>query len=211
MSSPSRSPLPPPSPPAPSRSSQSTRSERLSHASNLYPLLFYFSELNNFHRVYLGNSSDTKPLSIVTVWQDAVAHHTLLKKKNCLFIWLCQVLIVPCEPLVMVCNIWFPDQGLNPGPLHWEHRVSHWDTKEVAHPTLLSLGLFHRYLLAFCSVEVTCEAWNRSILPRDRTSSGLQSSIAHSHYLFKTMYQEKTNNVIRSFPSSSSTKQGRRG
>ena len=33
MSSPSRSPLPPPSPPAPSRSSQSTRS--LSHASNL--------------------------------------------------------------------------------------------------------------------------------------------------------------------------------
>ena len=30
MSSPSRSPLPPPSPPAPSRSSQSTRSERLS-------------------------------------------------------------------------------------------------------------------------------------------------------------------------------------
>ena len=31
MSSPSRSPLPPPSPPAPSRSSQSTRSERLSH------------------------------------------------------------------------------------------------------------------------------------------------------------------------------------
>ena len=35
MSSPSRSPLPPPSPPAPSRSSQSTRSERLSHASNL--------------------------------------------------------------------------------------------------------------------------------------------------------------------------------
>ena len=32
MSSPSRSPLPPPSPPAPSRSSQSTRSERLSHA-----------------------------------------------------------------------------------------------------------------------------------------------------------------------------------
>ena len=34
MSSPSRSPLPPPSPPAPSRSSQSTTSERLSHASD---------------------------------------------------------------------------------------------------------------------------------------------------------------------------------
>ena len=35
LSSPSRSPLPPPSPPTPSRSSQSTRSECLSHASNL--------------------------------------------------------------------------------------------------------------------------------------------------------------------------------
>ena len=46
MSSPSRSPLPPPSPPAPSRSSQSTRSESLSHASNLgwwsvSPLIVY--------------------------------------------------------------------------------------------------------------------------------------------------------------------------
>ena len=29
-----------------------------------------------------------------------------------------------CELLVVAC-IWgqFPDQGLNPGPLHWEHRV----------------------------------------------------------------------------------------
>ena len=35
MSSPSQSPLPPPSPPDPSRSSQCTRSECLSHASNL--------------------------------------------------------------------------------------------------------------------------------------------------------------------------------
>ena len=30
-----------------------------------------------------------------------------------LFIWLCQV-------LVKSCGIYFPDQGLNPGPLHWE-------------------------------------------------------------------------------------------
>ena len=27
-----------------------------------------------------------------------------------------QVLVAPCE-------IWFPDQELNPGPLHWEYRV----------------------------------------------------------------------------------------
>ena len=32
----------------------------------------------------------------------------------CLFIWLPRVLAV-------VCGTYFPDQGLNPGPLHWEH------------------------------------------------------------------------------------------
>ena len=25
--------------------------------------------------------------------------------------------------LVVACRIWFPDQGLNSGPLHWEHGV----------------------------------------------------------------------------------------
>ena len=25
--------------------------------------------------------------------------------------------------LVAACGIWFPDQGLNPGALHWERRV----------------------------------------------------------------------------------------
>ena len=55
MSSPSRSPLPPPSPPAPSRSSRSTRSERLSHASNLgrwsvSPLIVYMFRK---HHLYL--------------------------------------------------------------------------------------------------------------------------------------------------------------
>ena len=29
------------------------------------------------------------------------------------FLWLCQVLVV-------ACRIYFPKQGLNPGPLHWE-------------------------------------------------------------------------------------------
>ena len=41
-----------------------------------------------------------------------------------LFIWLCQVLVVACR--IFSCGMWdlkFPDQGLNPGPLHWELRV----------------------------------------------------------------------------------------
>ena len=32
------------------------------------------------------------------------------------FIWLCRVLVV-------TCRIKFPDQGRNPGLLHWEHRL----------------------------------------------------------------------------------------
>ena len=27
------------------------------------------------------------------------------------------------QALVVACGIWFPDQELNPGPLHWEHGV----------------------------------------------------------------------------------------
>ena len=32
--------------------------------------------------------------------------------------------MVACELLVVACGIQFPHWGLNPGPLHWEHRVS---------------------------------------------------------------------------------------
>ena len=28
-------------------------------------------------------------------------------------------------------GIWFPDQGSNPGPLHWS--LSHWTTREAPH------------------------------------------------------------------------------
>ena len=31
------------------------------------------------------------------------------------------LLVMACELLVAACGIQFPDQGLNPGPLHWEH------------------------------------------------------------------------------------------
>ena len=38
-----------------------------------------------------------------------------------------QVLDLPCSAqdlLVVACGIEFPDQGLNPCPLHWEYGVS---------------------------------------------------------------------------------------
>ena len=39
------------------------------------------------------------------------------------FIWLCWVLVAAHELLAVACEIKFPDQGLNLGPLHWEHRL----------------------------------------------------------------------------------------
>ena len=34
------------------------------------------------------------------------------------------ILAAACELLVEACGIQFPDQGLNPGLLHWERGVS---------------------------------------------------------------------------------------
>ena len=33
------------------------------------------------------------------------------------------VLVAACGLLVVTCGIWFPDQGLSLGPLHWEKGV----------------------------------------------------------------------------------------
>ena len=33
------------------------------------------------------------------------------------------ILFVPCELLAVACGIEFPDQRLNPDPLHWENEV----------------------------------------------------------------------------------------
>ena len=72
------------------------------------------------------------------------------------FFWLHRVLVVACRILVAAlgifftsrmgtsqlwhaCGIQFPDQGLNPGPLHWEHSLTHWTTREVPHVLILFL------------------------------------------------------------------------
>ena len=41
-----------------------------------------------------------------------------------LCIWLHRVLVAACELLVTACGIWFPGQGWNPGPRHWDPGVS---------------------------------------------------------------------------------------
>ena len=58
-------------------------------------------------------------------------HSTTEKLGSCLFscfffffnIYLFYLFICLFLALAAACGIKFPDQGLNPGPLHWEHRV----------------------------------------------------------------------------------------
>ena len=57
-------------------------------------------------------------------------HPSFLKKKFIYLFWLPWVLVaargifvVVRRQLVAECRIQFPDQGSNPGPLHWEHGV----------------------------------------------------------------------------------------
>ena len=56
-----------------------------------------------------------------------------------LFIWLHWVLAAT-RRFLFFCfvfqhvGIWFPDQGSNLRPLHWEHSLSHWTTREVPIP-----------------------------------------------------------------------------
>ena len=67
----------------------------------------------------IGSSCHPMPASDrISVWFSylSAARFLILKKKKSLFIWLCWVSVVALE-------IYFPDQGLNPGCLHWEHGV----------------------------------------------------------------------------------------
>ena len=34
-----------------------------------------------------------------------------------------EAFIAACELLVVACGIYLPDQGSNPGPLHWKPRI----------------------------------------------------------------------------------------
>ena len=50
-------------------------------------------------------------------------------------------LVAARKLLVATCEIEFPDQGSNSGPLHWEHRVNHWTTREAPHQFILNQDL----------------------------------------------------------------------
>ena len=43
---------------------------------------------------------------------------------------------------VQLAGSWFPDQGLNSGPLRWEHSLNHWITKEVPKHVNFYLGKY---------------------------------------------------------------------
>ena len=40
----------------------------------------------------------------------------------------CFAVVWCMSELGLSCGLYFPDQGLNPGPLPWEHSLNHWTT-----------------------------------------------------------------------------------
>ena len=56
------------------------------------------------------------------------------------------MLIWLCLGFVVVCGIEFPDQGLNPGPLHWECGVSHWTTREILDAESFSSYIYFAFM-----------------------------------------------------------------
>ena len=52
-----------------------------------------------------------------------VSENEIFIFKQYSFIWLHQAFVAAWELIVVTCGISFPDQGLNPGPLHWEHEI----------------------------------------------------------------------------------------
>ena len=50
-------------------------------------------------------------------------YYKFIFKNIYLFIWLHWVFVAACRVFIAACRIQFPDQGSNPGPLHWERGV----------------------------------------------------------------------------------------
>ena len=48
-----------------------------------------------------------------------------------------------CQVIVTACGIKFPDQGWNPGLLHWEHRVSATGVESFPLPEEVCLESFY--------------------------------------------------------------------
>lgn len=66
-------------------------------------------------------------LPLLTLGPPACHLLLLLLKFGCAGSWSLQGV----GSLVAVCRILFPDQGPNQGPLHWEHSLGPWTTREV--------------------------------------------------------------------------------
>ena len=145
MSSPSRSPLPPPSPPAPSRSSQSTRSERLSPASNqgwwsVSPLIVYMfrcCSLETSHPRLLPQSLNDCSINL------------------CLFFWwfwcMCMCSIhfpIFLNGLFIYYNFFHHSQKLKPQIICRSYLYCRSETREKVHSYLKTAKRKERYMVA---------------------------------------------------------------
>lgn len=76
---------------------------------------------------------------------------SFLKKKYLVnsLVWLCQLLVMAEGIFGCGTQDQFPDQRSNPGPLHWELKVSHWTTRDVPRVTFKSVWKI--YSIVICS------------------------------------------------------------
>ena len=136
--------------------------------------IFSYSYLPTVFLLWQGICSGLLPIFQLGCPFLIAAFSFIFMKYLYLFIWLHQVFVAVCwisgcstELLLVACGIQFPDQGLNPDPLCWEHGVSHWTTSSVqfssvaqscllCHPMDCSMpGLPVHHQLSTCSNSCT--------------------------------------------------------
>ena len=81
----------------------------------------HFWVWTHFHSLCLEYTLPFQSMNSVNLFsysRELFSLHLLL-----FFIWMCWVLVVACKLLVEASGIQFPDQGSDPGPLHWKCRV----------------------------------------------------------------------------------------
>ena len=70
--------------------------------------------------------------------------------------------LAACELSVGTCEIWFPEQGSHPGPLHWECGLIHWTTMK---PRSSLIPSFSPSVSPFLQLLPFCASWNQQTKP----------------------------------------------
>ena len=88
------------------------------------------------------------------------------------FIWLCQVLVAACGIFVVVCGVWFPDQGSNPDLPHWEQSLNCYTIKEDPQGLdwmFKGVPLIYNYTAVIRQARQPPSRWTSQLHPKETT------------------------------------------